>query len=433
MPAAVILGGHWGDEGKGKIIDLLAERFSYNVRYAGGANAGHTVVNEHGRFSLHQVPSGIFRSGVVPMLGAGVVVDPAALLDELVALRSRGVSVDGFLERFHVSERAHLVMPYHKLLDACAEELRGPDRIGTTGKGIGPAYADKAARDGVRAGDLLDRDRLSDLVRHRVGIANRQLETIHNAPPIEVEHAVAQSREWSDGLGPMVCDVEREVRQALRRSQWVLLEGAQGALLDIDSGSYPYVTSSSTGVAGACASLGIPVSEVAAIVMAVHAYMTRVGEGPFPTELDGEAGYYLRTVGKEFGTTTGRPRRCGWFDAVATRHSLDTNGATSLAVTKLDVLDNLGHIRICVAYEMDGKRIEYLPARADLLARVTPVYEDMPGWKTSTEDACTWGDLPRSAQEYIRRIEELMGVPVSIISVGPARHQTLMLRDPLAA
>lgn len=427
MPAAVILGGHWGDEGKGKVIDLLAGRCAYNVRYSGGSNAGHTVVNERGTFAFHQVPCGIFHPGVTPMLAAGVVLDPEALLAELAELEQRGVRPD----RLYVSERAHLVMPYHRLLDGHLEAQRQDLRLGTTGKGIGPAYADKVSRDGLRAGDMLDPDRFVQLVRRRAEIANQFITAVFGGEPIDVEGLARQSAEWAVQIAPMVCDVEREIRAALSQGQIIMLEGAQGALLDIDAGSYPFVTSSSSGVAGACASLGIPVREVGPIVVALHAYMTRVGEGPFPTELEGEAGQYLLRVGNEFGTTTGRPRRCGWFDAVASRYALDVNGATSLAVTKLDVLDHLGHIRICVAYEIDGKRVSHLPSRADVLARARPVYEDLPGWKQSTQNARTWEDLPPAAQRYIRRIEELMGAPVSIVAVGPARDQTLVLRDPL--
>jgi len=428
MPAAVILGGHWGDEGKGKVIDLLAERCAYNVRYSGGSNAGHTVVNDHGTFAFHQVPCGIFHPGVIPMLAAGVVVDPEALLAELAELECRGARP----ERFYVSERAHLVLPYHRLLDGYLEAQRNELRLGTTGKGIGPAYADKAARDGLRVGDMLDPVRFVQFVRRRTEIANQYITAVYGGESIDVDALVRQCAEWATLIAPMVCDVEREIRAALCRGQLVVLEGAQGALLDIDAGSYPFVTSSSSGVAGACASLGIPVGEVGPIVVALHAYMTRVGEGPFPTELEGEAGQYLLRVGNEFGATTGRPRRCGWFDAVASRYSLDVNGATSLAVTKLDVLDHLGQVRICVAYEIDGKRVRYLPSRADVLARALPVFEDRPGWKQSTQDARRWEDLPSAAQAYIRRIEELMGAPVSIVSVGPARDQTLVLRDPLA-
>lgn len=429
MPASVILGGHWGDEGKGKLIDLLADRCSHNVRYSGGANAGHTVLNDQGTFALHQVPSGIFHRDTIAMLSAGVVVDPAALLQEIQGLRERGVVLD----RFYVSERAHLVLPYHRLLDAEVEKRRGARALGTTGKGMGPAYADKVSRDGLRIGDMLDTEQFGNRVRESVELANRHLQRLYDATPLDVRETVTQAQEWAQSLRPHICDVEREVRAVLRQGQRVLLEGAQGALLDIDAGSYPFVTSASTGVAGACASAGIPVSEIDSIVVVLHAYMTRVGAGPFPAELEGEAGDYLRSIGKEFGTTTGRARRCGWFDAVASRYSIDNNGATSLALTKLDVLDGLGHVRICVAYELDGKRIDYLPSRAELLERVKPVYEDLPGWKASTQDARRWDDLPLQAQQYIRRIEDLMDVPVSVVSVGPARHQTLVLQDPLAA
>ena len=427
MPAVVVVGGHWGDEGKGKIIDLLAGRFTYNVRYSGGANAGHTVVNHLGKFALHQIPSGVFHSGVKAMIGAGVVLNPATLIEEIDSIKSRGIN----LSNLHVSERAHLVMPYHLAIDKARDNCRGDRRIGTTGKGIGPAYTDKAARDGIRAGDMLDKDYFLSQVRANALIANQYLECVLNSPAIDVEELVFQASEWCAALSPMICDTEDLIRLALRRGEWVVLEGAQGTLLDLDCGSYPYVTSSLTTSSGACAYLGIPPKDISHVVVVMHAYMTRVGEGPFPTELNDEYGDYIRERGHEFGTTTGRPRRCGWFDAIASKYAAEINGATTIAITKLDVLDGLDKIRICVGYEYRGERISHFPARSQVLAECVPVYEELDGWETSTSEAKSWEELPEKAQDYVRRIEELLEVPVSIISVGPARNQTIVVKDPL--
>ena len=427
MPATVILGGHWGDEGKGKVIDLLAHRFRYNARYSGGANAGHTVVNERGAFALHQVPSGVFHPGVTALLAAGVVVDPDALIGEMSTLRERGVD----LERFYISERAHLVMPYHRALDAAAESLRADARLGTTGKGIGPAYADKAGRDGLRVGDMLDSAGFAEKVRRAAESANARLERIFDADPLNVEALVGRSRFWAETLLPHICDVERELRSALAHGRSILLEGAQGALLDIDAGTYPYVTSSSTGAAGALASAGLPPSSLSTVIAVMHAYMTRVGTGPFPSELRDDVGEHLRTTGNEFGTTTGRPRRCGWFDAVASRYAVELNGVTSVALTKLDVLDGLRTLKVCTGYQVDGRMLEYFPSSANILHRAIAVYEELPGWQGSVVGARGWDELPAEAQRYVRRLEELIAAKVSIISVGPSRDQTFFLSDPL--
>ncbi len=426
MPATVILGGHWGDEGKGKVIDLLAPDFEYNVRYSGGANAGHTVVNEHGSFALHQVPSGVLHGGLTAMLAAGTVVDPRALLAEMDELRQRGVSFD----RFYISERAHLVLPYHYALDVAMEQYRAGARIGTTGKGIGPAYADKASRDGLRVGDLLDKSRFVHLLEGAVASANRRLAS-YGAEPVDRSSLVEESLEWAEHLRPYICDVERDLRRAHAAGRSILLEGAQGALLDLDSGSYPFVTSSSTGAAGACVSAGLPPSAVTKVISVMHAYMTRVGAGPFPTEANDAAGEHIRTKGNEFGTTTGRARRCGWFDAVASRYAVEVNGVSSLALTKLDVLDGLETVKLCVGYEVKGKRLESPPPSVHVLGQAQPVYEEVAGWETPTAGAGSWEELPKQAQAYVRRIEELMGVPAGIISVGPARSQTIVLSDVL--
>ncbi len=360
------------------------------------------------------------------MLAAGTVVDPRALLAEMDELRRRGVSFD----RFYISERAHLVLPYHYALDVAMEQYRAGARIGTTGKGIGPAYADKASRDGLRVGDLLDKRRFLSLLEGAVDGANRRLAS-YGAEPVDRSSLVEESQEWAERLRPSICDVERDLRRAHAAGRSILLEGAQGALLDLDSGSYPFVTSSSTGAAGACVSTGLPPSAVTKVISVMHAYMTRVGAGPFPTEANDAAGEHIRTKGNEFGTTTGRARRCGWFDAVASRYAVEVNGVSALALTKLDVLDGLETVKLCVGYEVEGKRLESPPPSAHVLGRAKPVYEKVPGWATPTADAGSWEELPEQAQAYVRRIEAMMGVPAGIVSVGPARSQTIVLSDVL--
>lgn len=428
MTVAVILGGHWGDEGKGKIVDILAGKFDINARYSGGANAGHTVINSLGSFALHQVPSGVFHSNITAILTAGVVIDPDALIEEMRILEDRGVD----MSRLYISERAQIVMPHHQMLDKAMERLRGDSMLGTTGKGIGPAYSDKAAREGLRIGDMLDPDMFIAKVRRSAELANGRLIHLYNSEPIDCESLVEHCQRWIAFFTPRIIDAEREIRAALKQGKSLLLEGAQGALLDIDAGSYPFVTSSSTGVAGACASSGIPAYCIDAVVAVMKAYMTRVGAGPFPTELMDETGDFIMRRGNEFGTTTGRQRRCGWFDAVASKYSAELNGVTALMITKLDVLDSLETVRVCTGYSVGGEQLDYFPSRADLLFKAEPMYENLPGWKQSTREARSWEDLPRNAQAYLRRIEELVEVPIAVLSVGPVRDETFVMSDPLA-
>ena len=431
MSVLAILGGQWGDEGKGKVIDWLARQADVVARYQGGANAGHTVVAGGRQYILHLIPTGILHEGVKCIIGSGVVVDPLALVEEIEYLRSEGVEIG---ENLVVGKRAHLIMPYHKALDSHMEELLGVNRIGTTGRGIGPAYSDKAARLGVRVSDLFDEKTLTDRIRVSLalkkkllgGIALREEErgALDEGRVLEV---CARVRET---LGPHVRNTDAEISDALSRNRKILLEGAQGILLDLDMGTYPYVTSSNTGVGAAMSGLGLPCSRVSAVFGIMKAYCTRVGQGPFPSEMKGEDAARLREEGAEFGATTGRPRRCGWFDAVAARHCVQVAGMDAIAVTKLDVLDGQETIRVCVGYECDGERLTAFPAETSILERCEPVYAEFPGWMAPTGGVRNYDDLPHRAKDYIRRLEELTDRPVWLISTGPAREDTICIRNP---
>ena len=425
MPAIAIIGGQWGDEAKGKVVDLLASKADFVVRFSGGANAGHTIVNDRGNFALHLVPSGVFNPRATAIIGNGVVVDPGVLIDEIDGLRDKGVPVDNL----YISERAHLVMPYHKLLDGLEERDRGDGAIGTTRQGIGPAFADKAARNGIRAEDLLDGGRLGRQIKRLVGDRNRVLTKVYGEPPLDFEDVAETYARYAETIGPMVRDTGAMVRRAVEQGQVVLLEGGQGTLLDPDLGAYPYVTSSSPTAAGACLGSGLAPRQLTMVTTVLKAYTSRVGAGPFPTELNDANGELLRERGREYGTTTGRPRRCGWFDAVAAAFSVQVNGADTIALTHLDTLDVFESIPLAVAYELDGRRITEMPATASTVERVKPVYENLPGWRTSTAEARAWADLPPNAQRYVERIAELAGAPVGIVSVGPVREQTIALRE----
>ncbi|OGV42680.1 MAG: adenylosuccinate synthase [Lentisphaerae bacterium GWF2_57_35] len=425
MPNTVLIGAQWGDEGKGKIIDVLTEKVDWVVRYQGGNNAGHTVEIGSKRYVLHLVPSGILHSGKKCVIGNGVVVDPVALVVELKQLCEQGLDPSG---RFFVSDRAHIVFPYHKLQDEFSELQRSKnDQIGTTRRGIGPSYGDKASRFGLRMGDLLD-PMFPSLLEARLQEKNRILSALGSAP-LELAKVLVEYQEAARYLAPFIVDTIPLLNAAVRKGEKVLFEGAQGTMLDIDYGSYPFVTSSSATAGGACTGTGVPPNRIDHVIGVVKAYTTRVGEGPFPSELKDETGELLRKTGNEFGATTGRPRRCGWFDAVVARYSVMINGIDSWAVTKLDVLDPMETIRICVAYECDGKRVENVPANIRVLEKCRPVYEDFPGWLTSTKEATRFEDLPAQAQAYVARLSELTGVPVSILSVGPRRDSTMILRD----
>ena len=425
MPNTILIGAQWGDEGKGKIIDVLTERADWIVRAQGGNNAGHTVEVGAERFVLHLVPSGILHAGKRCVVGNGVVLDPVALVEEIQGVAARGFSVEG---RLFISDRAHAVFPYHRMLDAQGEARRAKgDQIGTTQRGIGPAYGDKAARFGLRMCDLVDPE-FPALLRTRVEEKNRVLAAM-GAPTVAVADVLAATQKAMEVLRPLVCDTIPLLRGAVERGEDILFEGAQGIMLDIDFGTYPYVTSSNAGSGGACTGSGVPPNRMDRVVGVLKAYTTRVGEGPFPTELFDAAGEELRRVGREFGATTGRPRRCGWFDAVVARHAVATCGVDEWALTKLDVLDGFETLKIGVGYELDGRRIDHFPANVREVARCKPVYEEVPGWQTSTRGAARFADLPDAAKRYIARLEEVTGVPVGILSLGPRRAETLFLGE----
>jgi adenylosuccinate synthase len=426
MSAFVVIGGQWGDEGKGRIVDLLAQDAAIVARYSAGNNAGHTVINDRGKFALHLVPAGIFYPEKTCLIGSGVVVDPEVLLDEVQTLESRGVST----KHLFVSDRAQALMPYHRLLDRLEEEARGDAALGTTGMGVGPAFVDKVARDGIRLADLIEPDAFRARLQLVLPGKNTLIEKLYGAPPFDFEELYATYVDYGYKLKPYIRDTSAIVHDALERGERVLLEGAQGSLLDLDAGTYPYVTSSSPSplAAGAAVGIGIGPTQIEAVVGVYKAYMTRVGAGPMPTELLDETGDIIRREGPapEFGATTGRPRRCGWFDAVASRYSVRVNGVTSAVLTRLDVLDNFPSIQVCTAYELDGERLESLPATTAVLDRVTPIYEEQPGWRKPTSDARRFADLPKEAQAYVERIEELLGCPIGIVSVGPERGQAII-------
>ena len=424
MPVLAIIGAQWGDEGKGKVIDLLAQQAGMVVRFSGGDNAGHTVVNPHGEFKLHLIPSGIFSPQATCIIGNGVVVNPAVLIDEVEQLNQRGVDT----ARLFISDRAHLIMPYHILLDGLEEKLRGGKAIGTTGKGIGPAFADKAARSGIRVGDLLDKEAFLERLRFILDYKNTILTKIHGVSPLSLDKVYSQYCQYGERLAGNIRETLIMLEEALNRGVLVLLEGAQGALLDPDFGTYPYTTSSSPLAGGSSLGSGISPAKISNILGVFKAYCTRVGSGPMPTELKDETGELIRERAHEYGTTTGRARRCGWFDAIAARHSTRINGFTGTAITRLDVLDILPSLRICTGYKLDGREIDYFPANIAELSRCEPVYEELPGWLSPTSDIRQYDELPALARQYVDRLEELIACPVSLISVGEKRDQTIMCK-----
>jgi len=422
MPVQIIVGAQWGDEGKGKVVDLLSERADIVARYQGGANAGHTVCIGDRQYVLHLIPSGMFHENITCVIGNGVVIDPAALMSEIAQLREAGVSVRG---RLLVSHNAHLIMPYHKLLDSVREQTS--DRIGTTGRGIGPAYIDKAMRTGIRIVDLLNRDELARKLTANINEKNQILTKIYGESKLDIDAIIAEYQDFDKQIDEYITDTSLYLNTAIAGGKRIIAEGAQGALLDVDHGTYPYVTSSNPTSGGACTGLGIPPTAINDIVGVVKAYSTRVGNGPFPTELNDATGERLRSTGHEFGATTGRPRRCGWFDAVALKYSATVNGITRIAVTKLDVLDDFDEISVCVAYEASGKRLRSFPTDAKTLEKVRPVYETLPGWQSDIAGARTLGDLPPNARAYIDTLGRITGTKVWLVSVGPRRDQTITL------
>jgi adenylosuccinate synthase len=428
MPAIVLIGAQWGDEGKGKATDLLGERAQWVVRYQGGNNAGHTVVLPDGQdFALHLIPSGILTPGVTNVIGNGVVVDPGVLLDELAALEARNVDTGRLL----ISADAHLIMPYHVAMDRVTERYLGKAKIGTTGRGIGPAYQDKVARVGVRAQDLLDEKILRQKVEAALDFKNQVLIKVYNRRALDVDQVVDTVLEQGGHFAHRIVDTRLLLDQALRRGETVLLEGSQGTLLDVDHGTYPFVTSSNPTAGGACAGSGIGPTKITAVVGILKAYTTRVGSGPFPTELHDAMGERLRKTGGEIGVTTGRARRVGWFDAVIGRYAARVNGITDFFLTKLDVLSGLDTVPICVAYEVDGRRTDEMPMTQTDLHHAVPVYEELPGWWEDLSHCRTLDELPVNARAYISRLEQLCQARISAIGVGPNRTQTITLRTPL--
>ena len=424
MANTVIIGAQWGDEGKGKIVDMLSAQSQVIVRFQGGNNAGHTIRVGDEETILHLVPSGILHPGALCLIGNGVVLDPEVFLHETDELAARGIDVSP--ARLGISKKAHLILPYHKSLDKAREAKRAGHKIGTTGRGIGPCYEDMAARVGLRAGALADPDLVRAKVRHALLEKNILLTELYKFAPLDADAVTAELLALAPRLLPYVQDTDARLHAAMAADEDVLFEGAQGIHLDIDHGTYPFVTSSNTVAGNAAAGSGVAPSALDRVVGVIKAYTTRVGSGPFPTELLDDAGSYLRTNGHEFGATTGRPRRCGWFDAVVARESVRLNGITDLALTKLDVLQNLPVLKICVAYEPDGKTLEYLPQEEGALARVTPVYEEMPGFEEDISGCRDFAELPETVRAYVERLEELAGARVSIISVGPGREETIL-------
>ncbi|GGL03419.1 adenylosuccinate synthetase [Sphaerisporangium melleum] len=418
------MGAQWGDEGKGKATDLLGGEVDYVVRYQGGNNAGHTVVIGDQKYALHLLPTGVLSPDVIPVIGNGVVIDPGVLLSEIDGLRQRGISCDRLL----ISANAHLIMPHHKALDKVTERYLGKARIGTTGRGIGPAYGDKIARMGVRVQDLLDPGILGKKIEVALNEKNQVLTKVYNRRGIEPKRVLEEYLGYAERLKPHIADTSLILNRALDQDKVVLLEGGQGNLLDIDHGTYPFVTSSSPTSGGACIGSGVPPTRLTRVIGILKAYTTRVGSGPFPTELTDEMGDWLRTTGGEYGVTTGRNRRCGWFDAIIARYATRVNGVTDFFLTKLDVLSGLERIPVCVAYEVDGVRHDEIPMTQTDFHHAKPIYEEFPGWQEDITEAKTFEDLPKNAQNYVRTLEELSGAPISAIGVGPGRTQTLSLR-----
>jgi adenylosuccinate synthase len=425
MPAVVLLGAQWGDEGKGKATDLLGDQVDYVVRYQGGNNAGHTVVIGDQKYALHLLPSGILSPNVIPVIGNGVVIDPAVLLAEIKGLNERGIDTS----KLKISTNAHLITPYHRTIDKVSERFLGKSKIGTTGRGIGPAYADKINRIGIRVQDLFDLSILKQKVEAALHDKNQILIKVFNRKGITVDEVINEYLDYAQVLKPYVTDTSLLLDQALSQGKVVLLEGSQGTLLDVDHGTYPFVTSSNPTAGGASTGSGIGPTKITRVIGILKAYTTRVGSGPFPTELFDADGEALRKIGGEVGVTTGRNRRCGWFDAPIARYAVRINGLTDFFLTKLDVLTGWQKIPVCVAYEIDGLRVEELPASQSDFHHAKPIYEYLPGWSENISRAKSVADLPKNAQEYVKFLEKISGAPISAIGVGPGRNETIVVRD----
>ena len=427
MANVIVIGAQWGDEGKGKITDLLSGSADVVVRYQGGVNAGHTIVVQGQTFKLHLIPSGILYPNTECIIGCGTVIDPQVLIKELDQLEQLNISTANLL----ISQTAHVTMPYHRMIDKASEEVRGNHKIGTTGRGIGPTYADKSERTGIRLLDLMDTDGLREQLERTINYKNTILEKLYNLPPLNPQDVIEEYLSYAERLRPFVVDTSLKIYDAVLRRRNILFEGAQGTLLDLDHGTYPYVTSSNPVAGGACVGSGLGPTMIDRVIGVSKAYTTRVGEGPFPTELDDETGELLGDRGAEFGTTTGRKRRCGWFDAVIGRYAVRINGMDCMALTKLDVLDELEEIKVCIAYDIDGERCDHFPTSARLFARCRPIYKTVPGWKVSTSHCRTLEELPQPALDYLKFLAELMEVPIAIVSLGASRDQTIIVEDPI--
>ena len=425
MPSIIVMGAQWGDEGKGKATDQLGDRVDYVVRYSGGNNAGHTLVVGGEKYAMHLLPSGVLNPGATPVIGNGVVVDPEVLFEEIDTLASRGVPI----EKLKISANAHIIAPYHRTVDKVTERFLGKRRIGTTGRGVGPAYADKVNRIGLRMQDLFDESILRQKVESALDQKNHLLVKVYNRRAMDIERTADELLGYTERLRPMVTDTTRLLNDALDRDEVVLFEGAQAHHLDVDHGTYPYVTSSNPTAGGACTGTGVGPTRIDRVVGIAKAYTTRVGEGPFPTELHDEAGDKLRADGGEFGATTGRPRRCGWFDAPLVEAAATANGFTDIFLTKLDILSGWETIPVCVAYDVRGKRVDEMPVNQSDFHAATPIYEELPGWKDDISGCREFGDLPQAAQDYVKRLEELCGSRISGIGVGPSREQSIMIHD----
>ncbi|WP_102348086.1 adenylosuccinate synthase [Bacillus sp. Marseille-P3661] len=425
MSSVVVVGTQWGDEGKGKITDFLSQNAEVVARYQGGNNAGHTIVFGGEKYKLHLIPSGIFFDDKICVIGNGMVIDPKALVTELKYLHDKGVNTDNL----RISNRAHVILPYHLKLDEVEEERKGANKIGTTKKGIGPAYMDKAARIGIRIADLLDREEFERKLTQNLEEKNRVLEKLYNAEGFKLEEILEEYYEYGQQFAKYVCDTSVVLNDALDEGRRVLFEGAQGVMLDIDQGTYPFVTSSNPIAGGVTIGSGVGPSKIDHVVGVCKAYTTRVGDGPFPTELNNEIGHQIREVGREYGTTTGRPRRVGWFDSVVVRHARRVSGITDLSLNSIDVLTGIETLKICVAYQYNGQVINEFPASLKILAQCEPVYEELPGWSEDITGVKSLDELPENARHYVERVSQLTGIPLSIFSVGPDRNQTNMIRS----